>query len=38
MTEAAIAVLEASGPDANAKAVAALRDDTREWWESKLEE
>lgn len=38
MTEAAITVLEADGPDAYAQALAALRDDTREWWESELEE
>lgn len=38
MTQAAIAILQADGPDAYAQAVAALREDTREWWESELEE
>ena len=38
MTEAAIAVVEANGPDAYAQALAALRDDTREWWENEMEE
>jgi hypothetical protein len=37
MTEAAMAILEANGRDAYAQALAALREDTREWWESKLE-
>jgi hypothetical protein len=38
MTETAIAILEANGPDAYAQALAALREDTREWWENELEE
>ena len=38
MTDAAIAVVEANGPDAYAQALAALRDDTREWWENEMEE
>lgn len=38
MTDAAIALLEANGPDAYAQAMVALRDDTREWWENEMEE
>lgn len=38
MTEAAVAILEANGRDAYAQALAALREDTREWWESELED
>lgn len=33
-TKAAIAVLEVGGPDAYAPALAAPRDERREWWES----
>jgi hypothetical protein len=38
MTQAAISILDANGPDAYAQALAALRDDTREWWETEMEE
>lgn len=38
MTEVAISVLEANEPDVYVQALAALREDTREWWESELEE
>ena len=36
MTERALKVLRAGKPDAYAKALAALREDTRDWWQDKL--